>query len=315
MTGLAQASSPASQPAIKQAADYIEWGRLKEARDLLAGAVSQPANANDAALLAFYGHVVTMFGDFNQGMNLTKKAVALDANCATCHLYLFEAMAERAKTLSQVRALLVLPKLRKQLQKADELGPRLGDVQWGWIDLDLGLPAAVGGSAQDAFAHADKLSQIDPVDGHLARASIYAYAKKPDQELAEYQAAATEHPNDPRGVFAYGQALAERGEYAKAEPLLARASQMSPGSVMYSGYEAAALVHLGRLEQARTVIEDGQRVHPASRLGEYLTAQALKDTGKDFAWARQLLDAYLTVPPEPQQPTAAEARQLLASLG
>lgn len=312
---VASVSNPYSDPVMQRASNLIEWGRLKEARDLLADAVNQADNAGNAALLAYYAHVLVKFGDLRAGLAAARHAIAIDSSCALCHLYLFEAMGEKAKGVNQMRALVELPKMKKQLEEATRLDPSLGDVQWGWIDLDLDLPATVGGSAKDALVHADKLSQIDPVDGHLARASIYEFVHKDDQAMAEYRAAAREHPEDPRGVFALGQALFERGDHAAAAPYLARALELNSESSLYSGYQAANLVHLTRLDQARDVILAAQKVHPQSRLGAYLVAQALHETGQDYVWAKQLLALYLDVPPEPDQPSHADARSLMAALG
>lgn len=316
-TAAAWAAPPpgSSAATLEHASDLVEWGRLKEARDLLATALTVPAGATDARLLAYYAHVLMKFGDVNGGERWAKRAVELDAKCATCHLYLFEALALKAQTMNAVRGMWALPKLKKQLELATALGPDLDDVQWGWIDFDLGLPKAAGGGLDGARTHADQLEHIDPVDGHLARAAIAKAAGDTQQELNEYRAAATAAPNDPRGVFALGKALYQRGEYAAAEPYLSRALALNAQSALYSGYQAANLVHLHKLEQARAVITSGQKLHPESRLGEYLAAQALKATGQDFTWARQLLASYLTVPAEPDQPTAAEGRELLAALG
>ncbi|MGH9205875.1 MAG: hypothetical protein ACRD1G_04865, partial [Acidimicrobiales bacterium] len=100
-----------------------------------------------------------------------------------------------------------------------------------------------------------------------------------------------------------------------AAPYLQRALALNPESALYSGYQAANLVHLTKLEQARVVILAAQKVHPESRLGAYLVAQALHETGQDFVWAKQLLALYLDVPPEPDQPSLADARTLMSALG
>jgi tetratricopeptide (TPR) repeat protein len=302
-------------PVIQQAAKYIEWGRYKQARSLLAEAVAKPDNGHNAALIAYYGHILAEFGDLHQSLKLTQRAVKLDPQCASCRLYLFESMARRAKHENHFRALLALPKMKKQLETADRLDPQLGDVQWGWIDLDLALPRAAGGGADSAIAHAQRLLKIDPVDGRLALGSIYEKTGKAEQALSEYRAAAREHPNDPRGLFALGQALFEQHQHAAAGPYLAQALALNARSALYAAYQAANLVYLNHLKQARDVIEAARQRFPDSRLADYLVAQALKDVGQDYAWARQLLEAYLRVPPEPQQPSAAEAKQLLAHLG
>jgi tetratricopeptide (TPR) repeat protein len=311
---MAQAA-PDPNPVIQRAANYIEWGRLKHARSLLAGAVANSENARDAALIAYYGHVLSEFGDLGQSLKMTRRAVKLDPNCASCRLYLFESMARKAKRQSQFRALLSLPKMEKQLKTADRLDPNLGDVQWGWIDLDLALPKAAGGGTQNAVAHAERLRKIDPVDGRLALASIYEKTGQPQQALVEYRAAAQAHPQDPRSQFALGQALFQQHQYAAAAPYLSEALALNPRSALYAAYQAANLVYRNHLRQARAVVMAAHQRFPNSRLADFLVAQALKDKGQDYAWARQLLAAYLRVPPEPKQPTAADAKRLLAQLG
>lgn len=310
--GLALLLAAAPANALQQAHQLVEWGRLKEARQVVVEALAQAQNHDNAELLAYYGHLQVEFNDLDAARDLTQQAVKLAPGCAPCHLYRFEALARHAETLSQFRALLQLHGIKKELETAQRLDPKLGDVQWGWIRLDLTLPGAVGGSVSDAYKHADALAQLDPVDGHLARATIAEEAGDPTRALNEYRAAATSYPQDPRGVFALGKALYLRHDYAGASSPLTRAWEMNHQSALYGAYHAANLVRLLQPQAARAVLDAARQIHPQSRLGEFLTAQALVDTGQDAGWARTLLQDYLAVPPEPQQPTAAEARQLLA---
>ncbi|MGH9413118.1 MAG: hypothetical protein ACRD0Y_05200 [Terriglobales bacterium] len=299
---------------LQRAQQLADWGRLKEARTLLESARADAGNAKNAALVAFLGHVEVQFGDLKAARALTKEAVKIDDACASCHLYRFEAMARHAQTVSQFRAALALHGIKKQLEKAEELAPDMGDVQWGWIKFDLAVPVSLGGGSGDALKHADLLSRLNAVDGHLARASIYASEGKAQMALAEYRAAARTHPDDATAVFALGKALYQQADYAGAAGSLTRAWSLEPGSVFYGAYQAANLVRLQRPEKARAVLAKAQEEHPNSRLGDFLTAQALADTGQDAGWARQLLQRYLAVPPEPGQASAQEARKLLGQL-
>ncbi len=309
------ANHPTAQTStLAQAERLVDWGRLKQARSLLQTASNDAGNQSNAPLLAYLGHIEARFGNLQAARALTDKALKLDQACASCHLYRFEALARHAETLSQFRALLKLHAIKKQLQKAEQLDPHMGDVQWGWIRFDLAVPASLGGGSGDALKHAAVLSRIDPVDGHLARASIFTSQGKSQEALAEYRAAAQEYPNDPQALFALGKALYQQGDYSAAAGLLDRAWKLDPASAFYGAYHAADLVRLGQSQQAQAVLQTAQQQHPDSRLGDFLTAQALADTGQNFAWAKQLLARYLAVPPEPEQATAADARKLLASL-
>lgn len=298
---------------LHRANNLLEWGRWKEARQLLAQSLSQ--DPNNPELLAYNAHILTGFGDYTTALQMAQHAVSMNANCAICHLYLSEALGEKAKHLSKLRALLELRKIRKQLEQATALGPNVADVHWGWINFNLEVPAAAGGNPHTAMQQAAALAVIDPVDGHLARATVYLATGQPAQALHEYLQAAQQYPSDPRGVFYVGLTYFQGAQYAAAAPYLERAAKLQPQSSLYAGYYAAVLIHLQKEDQARQVITASAPLHPDSRLPDYLVAEALKRVGQNFVWARELIQRYLATPPEPDQPTVSDARQLLTSLG
>lgn len=302
-----------TQAVLQQAGSLLEWGRWKEARQLLRSSLSQdPANAR---LLAYDAHVLIGFGDYPTALQQARHAVELDAQCGVCHLFLSEALGEKAKHMSKLRALFELRKIKKQLQMASSLAPNSADVHWGWINFNLEVPAAAGGDPRAALRQASALEGVDPVDGHIARAAIALAAGNAPQALREYLQAAHDYPNDPRGLFCVGLTYFQQGRYDTAASYLARAAKLQPQSSLYASYYAATLIYLRQEAAARQVIEASLPLHPESRLADYLVAQALQHEGRNFAWARQLLQHYLEIAPEPDQPTQADARQLLASLG
>lgn len=310
----AQTPEPASNAAIVQRAGHlIEWGRWKEARRLVEGSLAK--NPKNAELLAYDAHIQIGFGHDEQALKEAKKAVQLDPTCARCHLYLGEALGRKAKGESKLLALFEVRKIRHQLDLASRYGPHLGDVYWGWINFNLEVPPVAGGNVQNAFAQAQALGKIDPVDGLIAQATIELALGRPNAALAAYRQAATQYPNDPRGIFDVGLTLFHRGDYSQAEAYLRRAQSLQPESALYSGYFAAVLIHLQKHQRAKQVIAAAQPLHPESRLADFLAAKALKTMGQDYAWARRLVTAYMAASPEPDQPTLSQARRLLASLG
>lgn len=302
-----------TQAVLQQAGNLLEWGRWKEARQLLTASLGQ--DPNNPRLLAYSAHVLVGFGDYVAALAQAKQAVDLDQQCALCHLYLSEALGERAKHMSRFRALLQLGKIKKQLELASTLNPNLPDVHWGWINFNLEVPAAAGGSTGNALQQAGRLALVDPVDGYIARAAIDLAANHNQQALQEYLEAARKYPNDPRGLFYAGLTYFQQRQYATAAPYLARAAKLQAQSSLYSAYYAAVLVFLQREAEARGVLQASLALHPDSRLGDYLVAQALKQTGRNFDWAKELLQHYLATAPEPDQPTRDDAARLLASLG
>lgn len=299
---------------LTRASDLVKWGRWKEARALLQQVLDQPSPTASAPLMAFYAHVLTAFGEREQALQWARKSVAADPNCVSCHLFLAEALGERAKAMAHVRAAFEINKIRSQLDRAQSLDPKDGDVQWGWLRFELELPAVAGGSLQEAAKHADELAAIDPVEGLLGNAMVDLARNQPDKALADYEAAAEKFPANPSGSFNAGMTLYLRGDYPAAEPYLTHAESLEDQSPLYTGYLAADLVRLGREPEARKLLEQAAKLYPDSRLPDFLVAQALVAMRQDVNWARELLQAYLQVPPEPDQPTAAEASELLASL-
>jgi tetratricopeptide (TPR) repeat protein len=312
--GAAAATAPPGTAAtLKRAGQLIEWGRWKEARTLVETQLAK--NPNNAQLLAYDAHIQIAFGNTHLALREAHRAVKLDSTCARCHLYLSEAMGQKAKHESKFFALIEVRKIKKQLELASRYGPDIGDVHWGWINFYLDVPPVAGGNVKDAYAQAGDLGRIDPVDGLIAQATIDLAVGRPSAALAAYRQAATRYPDDPRGIFDLGVTLFHQGHYVRAARYLRRARDLQPQSTLYAGYYAATLIHLRHHRKARRVLAATQPLHPDSRLADYLTAKALQSIGQDFSWARRLVAAYLAAPPEPNQPTHHQARALLASLG
>lgn len=308
----AAASAPKPAP-LAQARQWVEWGDWSQARELLAGALR--AAPNDPQLLAYDAHVLIAFGQDKQAVSLTRKALKVDPQCGTCHLFLAEALGKEAKGYSRFRALFELRHIRKHLQRALALSPGNPDVYWGFINYYLQVPPSVGGGVPKAFAYVGRLAHYDAVDGAIALGEVEIAAGHPQQALAAYRKVAAEHARDPRALFVLGEALFRQGEFAAAEPWLKRARRMAPKSAFYTGYEAAALVHLNQQTRAWQMLRAFDARPGLSRLPDFMVAQALKLVGQNFPWARQLLESYLAAPREPNQPTHQAARTLLASLG
>ncbi|MGH9535282.1 MAG: CDC27 family protein [Terriglobales bacterium] len=315
-TGLPLVAPSGSHPTaatLHRAGQLIEWGRWKEARSLVQEQLAK--SPKDAELLAYDAHIQIGFGHDAAALKEARRAVKLDPTCALCHLYLGEALGQKAKRESKVFALIQVGKIKRQLTLASRYGPDLGDVHWGWIRFNLQVPPVAGGNVKDAFAQARALGRIDPVDGLIAQATIDLALGRPGAAMAAYQQAAGQYPNDPRAIFEVGLTLFNRQQYARAAGYLRRARDLQPQSTLYAGYYAATLIHLRQHQRARHVIAATQPLHPDSRLADYLAAKALKSVGQDYAWARRLVSAYLAAAPEPNQPTVHQARELLASLG
>lgn len=94
-----------------------------------------------------------------------------------------------AKNSNKFKALGLIPEIRKSFENAIKLDPKHIDARWALIELNLQLPAIVGGSQEEALQYADELLTLSPVDGHLAKGHISEHNKRYSDAEKSYKAA------------------------------------------------------------------------------------------------------------------------------
>jgi tetratricopeptide (TPR) repeat protein len=83
----------------------------------------------------------------------------------------------------------MIGEVRESFEKAIDLNPKHIDARWALIELNLQLPAIVGGSESKAIKYSNELLKLSPIDGYLSRGYIEEYFKRYKTSEQQYRKA------------------------------------------------------------------------------------------------------------------------------
>jgi adenylate cyclase len=131
--------------------------------------------------------------------------------------------------------------------------------------------AIFGGNFDQALALANRALRVHPNSAHVrsAAAWAYIYGGESHKGIEQLQVAQRLNPIDPRGSLvrsALATAHFFAREFETTVSLMRQVLAEVPSNNIARRYLAAALSHLGRVEEAREVVEDLLRTQPNSSL-------------------------------------------------
>jgi TolA-binding protein len=162
--------------------------RYAEAARELEAAID--ANPKDASLPYWLGRCFYELQEFAQSIANFERAVSLDPNRSEFHDWLGKAWGRKAEETGRLAAFSAISTARKASREfalAVNLDANNLEAQRDLIRYLMNAPGIAGGSEDRAQQQINALEKIDPVEGGLARAELYATHKKFDQADAEYQ--------------------------------------------------------------------------------------------------------------------------------
>ena len=98
-----------------------------------------------------------------------EKAVAIDPNKSEYHDWLGQAYGEKASHASMFSAYSWARKTQKEFEAAVKLDEKNFDAAQHLIDYDCSAPSMVGGGEDKAQPLIQKLTSLDPAQGHYAQ--------------------------------------------------------------------------------------------------------------------------------------------------
>jgi Tfp pilus assembly protein PilF len=147
---------------------------------------SEPENAE---AVYYLGRIALASGDVDQGVELLEKAVALDETSSPSHFWLGVAYAQKIQTVSFFEQGQLAPKLKGEFEKAVETDSTNVEARMGLAQYYLNAPPIAGGSKEKAMEQVEAIKKLDPRQGHLFMAQVYAGEKDYDAAEQEYKAA------------------------------------------------------------------------------------------------------------------------------
>jgi len=237
----AAAARPDAAGAIAAAQRQFNTGNYSNAITTLHTAVAQsPSNAE-----AYYwlGRSYYELRDYDNAISAGEKSIALDPKNSLYHEWLgriYGGKADKDHSFSFAR------KVKEQFEEAVKLNPSNVAARRDLQEFDLDAPWIVGGNKDEAKAQVDAIAAVDPVQGHLARATLLmSEGKKADQAEAEYRQVLAAKPKDLDPYFEVADFYIRQNKPAGIDDAIQAASSVNANDPRLSFYHGVSLVLKG----------------------------------------------------------------------
>ena len=262
----------ADSPQLVRARQLYEITEYDESIHIL-----QAIPVKDAAVYALIGRNYLMSGDFKKASDALEKAVAAEPNNSDYVLWLGRAYGRRAETSNPFSAVGHASKARQYFERATELNPHNIEALNDLLEFELEAPGFMGGGLDKARTTIDRISRVDPSEGHWAQSTL-------DEK---------------------------RKEYGSAEAHLRRALELAPQQVGRLTDLARFLNKQGRYQEADQTFARAEQLAPNNVKLLYVRAESYVKSGRNLELAKDLLQRYLKSTISPEDPPKADARKLL----
>jgi tetratricopeptide (TPR) repeat protein len=218
-------------------------GSYSSAAQALQAAIAQ--NPKDASLYYWLGRCYFEIRDFNRSISNWEHAVALDSNRSEYHDWLGRAYGRKAEEDSHSKmasALALARRTHHEFEAAVQLDGRNVDAQRDLIAFMASAPRDLGGGEERALEQIHTLSGVDPLEGELALADLYAVKKKFEQADEEYQKVLKSVPNGIEAYLDVADYYRDRVEAEHMEQAVEAATKIASSDRRLSYYHGVALV-------------------------------------------------------------------------
>jgi len=218
-------------------------GQYRQAAEALQVEVQR--NPNDAGLYFWLGRCFFELRDFSRSISSFERAVALDPGRSKYHDWLGRACGRKADESSHSNMGLALSMVRRTHHEFDvavQLDAANINAQRDLIEFMANAPDDLGGGEKHALHQISALSAVDPVEGALALADLYAVQKKFEQAGEQYQKILESSPNC---IDAYREAAnfyRDRGDAEHMEQAVEAVSRVDASDRRLNYYRGVALV-------------------------------------------------------------------------
>ena len=147
------------------------------------------ASPNNLEAIEKLGDIAGFSKSWDTALAYYKKLKVLKPREANYHFKYGGALGMKALEVNKFKAFGMIDDIRTSFETAIKLNPKHLEARWALIELNLKLPAIVGGSQAKALQYANELTTISPVDGYLARGYIDEYFDRYTQAEVFYKKA------------------------------------------------------------------------------------------------------------------------------
>ncbi len=224
-------------------AALYDAGQYRRAAEALQAAIER--NPQDASLHYWLGRCFFEMRDYNRSISSLEHAIELDPGRSEYHDWLGRACGRKADESSHsnmVSALSLARRTHHEFETAVRLDATNINAQRDLIAFLANAPGSLGGGEGNALAQIRALSAVDPGEGALALADLYAEEKKFEQANEEYQKILTSAPNRIDAYFEAADYYRDQGDSKRMEQAVEAAMKIASSDRRLDYYRGVALV-------------------------------------------------------------------------
>ncbi len=200
-----------------------------------------------------------MLGDYKKATEALERAFAMEPGNAEYALWLGRSFGRRAEVAMPLMAPKYAGKARAYFEQAVALDPMNEAALSDLFDYYLEAPGFLGGGFDKAEQIAQRISERNPAQGHLAQAELAERRKEFDTAEEQLRRAIDLAPREVSRVLDLARYLAKQGRIAESEAAFDQAEKLAPNSPEV------------RFARAKTYIEQKRNLDEAKRLlSQYL---------------------------------------------
>lgn len=224
-------------------AKLYDAGQYRQATDALQAAVER--NPTDASLHYWLGRCFFELRDFGRSISSLEHAVSLAPGRSEYHDWLGRACGRKAEESSHsnmASALSLARRTHHEFETAVRLDATNINAQRDLISFMANAPANLGGGEERAREQIRALSAVDPVEGELAQAELYAIRKKFDQASEEYEKVLSSTSNRINVYLEVADYYRDRRDSGHMQQAIEAAAKIAPSDRRLNYYRGVALV-------------------------------------------------------------------------
>jgi len=230
---------------LLQAAErQFNSGNYTSAISTLQSAAAQ--NPGSAEVHYWLGRNYYELRDYDNAVEQGEKSVELDPKNSVYHDWLGRAYGGKA---DRERSYSFAKKTKKEFAEAVQLDPSNVAARRDLEEYDLDAPWIVGGNKDEARAQVDAIAQLDPIEGHLARALKYREEKKAELAENEYREVLKTKSNHIEVYFEVATYYARQNKAADLEAAIQAAVQVAPNDARLAYFRGVSRVISGTEQQ------------------------------------------------------------------
>jgi tetratricopeptide (TPR) repeat protein len=239
--------------------------RYEETKTQMQAVVAK--NPNDDAAWECLGRITSATGRIKEASGYYEKAIKINDNVATHHLFLGQALGDLADSTSKIKLPFLARRIKAEFERTVALDPSSVDGRSALVEFYTQAPGVMGGSKEKAQEQIREIIKLNPMRGHLKQADL--------------------HVRD--------------GKYAEAEKEFIAAEQLAPDSVN-AGYNLAGFYQgRQRWADAFTVYERMEKRFPGEWLVRFQIGRTAALSGERLERGEKELRALIASPPADMQ--------------